>query len=449
MNPLRSIALAGLALLAACNKAPEAPPTAPEGFKSRLAVEPAAGGGAQRLLLPAQALIAIERADLGDVRLFDGRGKPVPLARDGAAVAKHGEVTLPAVPLLGDGTAQPAPTTIRIDNPALGQVEVSGGGDAAAAGQSGVLFDTHKIDQPAVSVALDAHLPLQRPVTITLETSSDLKIWQPLAEKVLLRAGQGGALLGPAEIALGGASFKDRYLKASWGDAAGVELRAATVTTASSAPPPRIAVAASGLALEDAHRLRFSVPFGAPLAALRLIETGPDGVVPLRLYGRNHPEETWTLLGAGIARPGDKGSTIDLGAATWRDYRIEADARSAGFAAAPRLELLLEPVELVAAFNDAPPYVLAVGSGSAAPAWFAADELIGNHQGTSAALPLARVDVSGTPAPSIAVAPPAEGPFDTRKLVLWGALVLGTAMLAFAAIRLMKANAPGADQPGS
>jgi hypothetical protein len=448
MNPLRSIALAALALLTACDKAPEAPPTAPEGFKVRLTVEPAAGGGAQRLLLPAQALIAIERADLGDVRLFDGRGKTVPLARDGAAAQPHDRITLDAIPLKPGQSRGTGPTTIRIDNAAVGQIEVSGGGTTAQ-DRNEALFDTRRIDQPAVSLTLDAQLPLQRPVTVTLETSGDLASWEPLAEKVLLRAYQGGEVLGPPEIALGGATLKNRYLKVSWSDVDGVEVRGAAIDTASAAPPPRVAVQASGLALESAHRLRFSVPFGAPLAALRLIETGPDGVVPLRLYGRNHPEETWTLLGAGIARPGDKGSTIDLGGTSWRDYRIEADARSAGFAAAPGLELLLEPVELVAAFNDAPPYVLAVGSGSAAPAWFAADELIGNRDGTPAALPLARVDVSGAPAPAIAVAPPGEGPLDPRKLALWGALVLGTAILALAAIRLMRANAPGADQPGS
>jgi hypothetical protein len=34
-----------------------------------------------------------------------------------------------------------------------------------------------------------------------------------------------------------------------------------------------------------------------------------------------------------------------------------------------------------------------------------------------------------------------DGPFTPRKLTLWGALLLGVAVLAFAAIRLLRSNA--------
>ena len=69
-----------LTLLAGCKDAPPVDPAKPDAYALRLAVTAAEGGTIQRLDLPAQALAAIRRDDLGDVRLFDSRGRRMALA---------------------------------------------------------------------------------------------------------------------------------------------------------------------------------------------------------------------------------------------------------------------------------------------------------------------------------------------------------------------------------
>ncbi|MBX9643079.1 MAG: DUF3999 domain-containing protein, partial [Novosphingobium sp.] len=122
------------------------------------------------------------------------------------------------------------------------------------------------------------------------------------------------------------------------------------------------------------------------------------------------------------------------------EYRLVADQRSAGFSAAPRIELQYEPVVLIAAFNGKPPYTLAVGNKAAPSAYFGPGELLGDTP-LSARLPEAQVAApAGTPV--VKLAPPADGdPFSTKKLALWAALLLAVGVLAFAAVRLMKAPA--------
>lgn len=454
LRPAALAAIGALTLVAACDKTPQAEPDNPAAFKVRLAVEPAADGQVQRVVLPAQALIALQRHDLGDVRIFDGRGKPLALALDGLGTA-HGEATrdiqLPAIPVMGTPAGEGAEMSITIDHAKVGHVVVRGQ-DGATHGEQQVvaaLLDTRAIAEPAIALTLDADLPLQQPVNVSLEESTDLASWQPIAEKVLFRAG-GGALLGSPRITLGGIDLRQHYVRLRWDQAAGVTIRGASITTTPTAPLPRVSVLSSGLQLENAHRARFSVGFATPIAALRLTQTSPDGIVPVRVYGRDRTDQQWTLLAAGIVRQGSAGSLIDLGGAALRHYRIEADARGAGFTLPPKLELLFDPVELIAAFNGAPPYVLAVGAAQAQPAYFSSGEVAPEELLKAGPLPLAKVDISGTPAPAITVQPPTEGPFEPRKAALWAVLLLGTAILGFAAIRLLRANAAaGDDQTGS
>ena len=439
----RRLTIAVLALLAACNQTKAPPPSDPAAYKVKLAVEPAGDGPVQRLILPAQALIAVQRKDLGDLRLFDGRGKPVPLALEAGNAETSATVNLPGIPVMqyNKDSAVPHILTIEPDGTAylrpMGRtVSPSDKPELVA-----TIIDTRAIADPVSAITLDAELPLQQPITVTLSSGSDLLDWQPIAEKVLFKGGQGGQMLGSSRIALDGQSLKGRYLQITWGKASGFTIRGAAVTTGKSAPLPSPVVEGQGLMLEDAHRALFSVPFASPLSAIRLTESANDGVVPLRLYARNSAEEQWNLIAAGTLRQDPKGSLIDLGGASWRDYRIEADARSAGLSAAPKIELLLQPVELLAALNQSPPYVLALGSPGAEPAWFERHEIAPDDTPGINNLPLARIDTSGTPPPQIRLEPDIEGAFDLRKAALWAALVLGTLVLALAAIRLGRSGA--------
>ena len=58
-------------------------------------------------------------------------------------------------------------------------------------------------------------------------------------------------------------------------------------------------------------------------------------------------------------------AAIDLSGGAFSDYRIEADSRTPGFAAPPRLQLLYEPATLIVMFDGDAPYTLAAGAAGA------------------------------------------------------------------------------------
>ena len=185
-----------------------------------------------------------------------------------------------------------------------------------------------------------------------------------------------------------------------------------------------------------------------PIAAVNLKMAGSDGIVPLQLFGRNDRSEPWGLLASGTLKQGDKPLSLELSGATLREYRLVADPRSAGFSKEPEVSLTVEPITIFAAFNGQGPFNLAVGHQGAKPAWFDPADL-GTASDLLRAWRQSAEVASAGDAPVILLAPAApETPFDPRKLALWGALLLGTALLAFAAFRLMRANAAKPSPPG-
>ena len=441
------VVLALLALaVTACDRAPKADPAKPDAYAVRLPLEPAAGGSLQRLTLPASALVALKRADLGDVRVFDARGRVVPLALTGNAGREAQQSTAVQVfPVVGPpGALEGDGLSIRIEGNRVARVVTvdSSSSASSSAPPAAVLLDTHALTLPAQAIELDADIPAGQPITLTLRSSANLKDWEPLAEKVLFRPAQGADLLGGARVSLPGTDLRDRYVGISWNGAPGIILKGAKVITSAQAPPARIAVATSAVPLADAHELRFDLPSVGRLAALRLIESGNDGVIPIKLYGRDHAEDPWTLLSAATLRPGEDGTVIELSGPPMASYRLEADSRTAGFSAPPKLELLFDPVELLVALSGTPPYRLAAGQAAAPAAFLTLPEIAQQGRLPSLSkLPVANITAPSGPPPVIALqAGAADGALEPRKLVLWAALLLGTLVLAFAAIRLLRGN---------
>lgn len=454
MKP-RLLALA-LILLAStsCDRAPKADPERPDAYALQARLEPAAGGSLQRLTLPAPALVAMKRFDLSDVRVFDSRGKVVPLALvDAAPAAAQHSASVPVYPVIGPaGVLGKSALSIRVESNTAGRVVTVASSSQSAdstAPPAAALLDTHDLRERANAITLDAAIPVGQPVTVTLLTSANLKDWEPLAEKVLFRPGNGPSLLGGARIALPGVDLHDRYVGVSWGNATGVALKGASITTSAVMPPARISVATSPIPLTNAHELRFDLPTIARLAAIRLTETGPDGLIPIKLYGRNHDEALWTLLSAATLRPGSGGTVLDLSGPPMASYRVEADQRTAGFDAPPRMELLFDPVELLVSLSGTPPYHLAAGQAAASPRYLTIQEIAPQGIPSKLAdLPQARIVAPSEAPQAIKLqASKADGALAPRKLMLWAALLLGTLVLAFAAIRLLRETAVAPDTP--
>lgn len=443
----RYLALALAVALSACGSEPAPEPKKQDDFGQVLAVAPASDNRLGRIVLPAAAIAEIKRADLGDVRVFDAKGRTLSLAQGYDRTGESSLLTshdLPAIPIAagsGGGAAMPISVAVKAGDTAV-QVTAS---DAAEAVDSrvSILLDTRALGLPVVGVELVATLPKQVPVTFTLEVGSDLKTWEPLAEKVLLRPGNDPEVLGQARIALPGVNLRDRYVRVSWDAGPDIAVTGAKLLEAVERQPARVELETSGAALDpkNGRELRFAPQIAVPIAAVKVGMTGPDGIVPVELFGRNDRSEPWGLLARGTLKQGEGPISLELSGSTVREYRLAADPRSSGFSKVPKVSLVVDPITVFAAFNDQGPFNLAVGHLDAKPAWFDPADL-GKPSDLLRAWKREAEVASAGEAPVILLAPAApETPFDPRNIALWAALLLGTGVLGFAAWKLMKAGA--------
>lgn len=465
---------AALSLCAGVAQAADA--NSPAAYAIRIPVTLAADAPLQRVVLPAEVLVRLQSPGYADVRLFNGAGQPVPMALAGVAAASAPEesVILPAYPILGaasTGTAGLEGLSLRIEE-RQGQrvVQIDTAATTTTAGPAtpqavrGALLDARNVQLPVARMALDVDLPAGQPVTFRVQASKDLKHWQPLAETVLYRADAAAAptvstapgRLGNEQIDLQRADLKGHYLRVTWGDAA-VTLRGATLAT-STKTGARERVSAS-MAMpplgNNPRELVLALPFATPVAALAITPPGSNVLIPVRVLGRNHREQPWSPLASAVVYKMSVGGKeqasgpVELGGASVREIKIEADPKTPGFAAAPALALQFEPAQLVFLASGQGPFTLAAGlpgATAAASAFLPLASLVPGYQpAQESTLPVALADVAraditgGQPADGAQVpAAAASGGISTRSAVLWGVLLAGVAALGLMAWLLLR-----------
>lgn len=421
-------------LLAGCDRKPESASPEAGDFALSLGLE-APGAQLMRLDLPAAALVAIQRADKGDIRVLDAQGRPLSMAFIAPDATQLARVHLSAIPFGGESAAASrSPVSIRVDQD-RNSVHVEADGGKAEGPAHSVVFDSRAIKDSVVAIALDASLPKQHPIAVSVATGPDLKTWEPLAERLLFRPGDGTDLLGGNRLALPPGDLRDRYLKVSWQDKA-LDITGATLFTTSVPPRPRISVPVTGLKLSDPHTITLAFPPGLKPAAIELRMTGKDGVVPVRMLGRDTAEAPWTPLAMASLRQGRAGVTLESGGGPTRLVKIEADRRSAGFSRVPEIVLSYEPVALAVAFNGDGPYRLLVGNAAATPVVFPLASLTNGRERLGTAQVVgAKQNVTV----ALENGGSGSGP-QLRVVALWAALLAGVALLGYAAFVLMRAN---------
>lgn len=443
------IALAGL-LMAGCTAQEPGNPADPSGYAVRLKVTPAPGGGLQRIDLPPEALAALRSPNRADIRIFDAANTPLPMAIGNPAGGRAMVETLrlPALPVIGPAGALTADgAELRVEQRAGDRVVtvVSAAPATGGATTLGALFDTRAITARARSLRLDAALPPQQPVSFTVESSRDLNAWTPVAEKILYRReAEGVGAIGPEAIALGDLDLKGRYLRVTWTSPqrllAPVILRGGAIEVARKLDlADRPSIATTPPTRVDAHEVDFTLPREAILSAVLIEPTAGEMLVPVLLFGRNTPEQSWQPIGSGSLRNG-AAATIELSGGAYSEYRIEADRRTPGFAKAPKLTLLFEPARVAVLFNGQPPFTLAAGSATSNSRYLAMGELIPDYRpGMEDALP--RATVASDLVPLLSLTPAEEEVFSSRKSVLWALLLLGVAALGLMVWRLWRPKA--------
>lgn len=456
MRQIGMLAAAG-ALLAGCAQEPPGNPNDPTAYAVRLAVIPVPGAAGaatpsvQRIVVPAEALAALRSPSRADIRIFNGAGTPLAMAlsRPSGGAARLETLALPAFPIVGPAGSLDDGAELKVERRDGDRIVTVVRGAAAPTKPVtlGALFDTRAITARGRALRLDAVLPPQQPVQFRVETSADLADWTPAGGKIVYRraATQAGAI-GSEAIPLDDIDLKDRYLRVTWTSAqrllAPVEIRGAKLDVARRfGNDERPVLATSAPRRVDAYDIRFALPRPLALTAVSIEPAAGEQLVPVQLFGRNAPDQPWTPIGSGSLRAGSL-TPIELSGGAYGDYRIEADRRTPGFAAPPRLKLLFEPARIAVLFDGKPPYTLTAGVANADSRYLGIEQLIpGYRSGMLDRLPQATVAVSA--APILPLAEAEDRLFSPRKAMLWGLLLLGVAALGFMVWRLWKPATAG------
>jgi hypothetical protein len=411
-----------------------------------------AGAPLQRVAIPPQVLVRLQEADQSDLRIFNAQGQPLSMARLPARPSRseQGEIELRPLPVLGaPGALAVTGVILQVDEKGLARViGVNGAPEPPKTVLLGVLLDVRGVRDPATRLRLTTDIPAQQPVTFQVESSSDLAQWNSLAEVVAYRSPGDRS---PVTLALARPALEGSYLRVTWRSAnrllGPVVVRGAMLTTEHPKTPKVERAEISGAKRTGSHELDFGLPFGTPVTALQLTPAGQNTILPIRILGRADSEQPWTLLASGTASSlqGTGGArvspAIPLQGGDFRFIRVEADKRTSGFTAPPRVQVQLEPRDVVILVTGGPPFTIAAGLKGANSNFLPLDSLMAASPGVNLAdLPL----IEGQP--HIPVTPSVDdgsGGLSARILILWGVLLGATAILGFIAWLVSRKPAQG------
>lgn len=447
-------ALLGLSLLASFAAAADGAPPA-DRVAQRFALDLDGNAAYYQLTVPQPVYAASRRADLGDVRVFNGAGEPVPYSLDAPAAA-----TPAAPPARVPVHWFPLPAARADDGHAPLGVSVGPDGSlrAAVAAPSRAKHGADLVDLSHADGQPDALLVHVSDDSyqgrVAVEASDDLRSWRLLGDTQLLKVGRGDAMLVQERIALDGAA--PRYLRLNWLDGAPaiasieVETHPRDVRATDAAAVPRQWRDAVHVRAGDAAgEYRFETDGTYPVDRLRIELPQPNTVARATLQSRPDAQTPWRDV-ADVAlfrlqgKAGEqRNPPLAFAANTDRAWRLVVDMRNGGLGAGqPAISIGWHPAALTFVARGAPPFTLGVGNASLVSSAVGRDALL---VGMAPEVRPARV---GAALP-VAAPPPAPVDVDTdakRRYVLWGALVAAVGVLGTIAWRLARGS--GATRSG-
>ncbi|WP_025599587.1 DUF3999 domain-containing protein [Burkholderia sp. WSM2230] len=435
-----------------------AAPACAEDFARRFALQLEEGAAYYTVTLPAAVYAVSQRNDLGDVRVFNGAGEPVPYSLEAPREAARTPPSLHAVrwfplrPASAGQAGAPLGVTIASD----------GSLRATAAPPGRAQHDTDLIDAGQAAhegraSALVVHLRDDNyQGRVAVESSDDLRNWQAAGDAQLLKVSYNGSTLSQDRIELNGAHA--RYLRMHWLDGVpyvesiDVEVQAAGAGRAQLPDSQREwregIVARAG---PKAGEYFFSTGDPYPVDRLRLTLPQPNTVAPAVVYSRGELGAAWREVSSATLFRLHNGDVeqhnpgLQLTPDTDRHWRVVVDTRNGGLGSgALTIAAGWRPATLTFVARGAAPFTIGVGNASAVSTAVGRDELL---MGASSVIATARV---GEP---LALAQNADAPLSTnpdafRRYVLWAALLLAVGSLAAIAWRLGRSvshRLPGGD----
>ncbi len=399
------------------------------------------------------------RRDLGDLRVFNAAGEPVPYAfapreAEPAAPVAH---AVNLFPLYIDREQSLDSANVRIERGRGGTViniAVAERVPTARRKLAGYIVDAAELKASHEALLLSWEARPGFSGQARVEGSDDLKTWRPLAAAApILLLEHAGARLERNRVELAGARAK--YLRLSFhGVPSDFRLKAVQVELrADRREPAREWLAVPTTPGKSPGELLADTQGHFPVDRVRFALPQPNTVAQVRLFTRERVDDGWRLAASGsayrLARNGGEVTNPDvrLPASPARYWRIQVEQKGGGFGAGEvRFEIGWLPHEIIFAARGAGPFTLAYGNKIAKPGALPLAVVLpaDAKDETEKARParLGEVSLSARTAPSLFSDPArflrglSENP-DAKKWTLWVALVAGVLLLGWMAFRLL------------
>jgi hypothetical protein len=419
----------------------------PTQFQSAASLTLEGQGGLHRAALPFEAY-KDARPDLGDVRVFNGAGEPVPIAYAGDPDVLRETVPPVDLPIFPVSSITPATSgghsevTVKTEDGTLVSIRGKSSSFRPIVRPAAVLVDASKVEQPMTALVFDWDAkPGTEVVKVRIEASDDLKSWSALGGGPLVQLENEGRTLKQPKVEFAGR--KAKYLRITW-DAQGFVVKSVRAEREQMVKPaPRVARVVHGKRGEKPDELVFDLGARLPVEAVRLVPATVNDVVAASLYTRNDPKERWALAATApfyrmqVEGAEKQSPALELGKRSARHWLVKLSGRTADVSP-PTLEVQWRASQVVFAARGNPPFTLAFGNAQAMPVALPITSMVPDYKPRSElALPEAKVgEVTTGPPPTRWEKIVAD--VSPKRLALWIVLIAGVAALGFMAWRLMK-----------
>jgi hypothetical protein len=434
-----------------------AAPPAMDDYARGIRIETTPGRPVVEITLPDDVYLGSTRTDLGDVRVFNAEGMPVPHAFCSAPESTRPEFTgqsLPVFELRDAVRASGTGASVEVETPAGTRVNVQEGGEDSVEIRNGRthIIDARAVDQALRAVQFDWNSPDgASEARVRIESSEDLDRWEVVVPaSSLLHATRGDMEIKRERIDLPPLRYK--YLRVQRIDG-GPPLGIAAVVAEAITPRQEIEpvwFTPRSLPVTEPGTLQFDSDRVAAPQFARLSMTRENSSVRVSLQSRANDKQRWNERWSGesylVVTQTDRRESppARFGATADRLWQMKLSAESQAYEP-PLLQLGYRPVRLRFLAQGGAPYTIAFGSRRAEVSAPARCEALLADLGT---LDMASLVAEGYASGAVIAlggdtafkALPKRTP--VRLMVLWGVLVAGVILLIAMALSLLKRVRP-------
>jgi hypothetical protein len=422
-------------------------PAVPEDFARGRILHAGGETVGQRLTIPRDLYEWTTRADLGDIRVFNGSGEEVPYAVRRAEVQDEFTAwqSVPLFALPAMSSTETGETRIELDLDDGGTIiAVRGQTGAGNQGAMDYLVDVGGVEEVATEMRVhwDPHNALDAIGKMRISASDDLDEWRILVDETTLASlssGEHQVRLDRIQLPASSARYLKLTLRSGSRE---LQVSGVDVRRRSAELPDRQWKVLEPVPFDDGYEYDSAGRFPADRVALVFEAPARNHLTSVELFSRSSPDGPWRSRGRHLFyRTELDGTVIESEPVAishgGRYWRVELDGATS---LAPQLEIGWLPDELVFLKQGAPPYLLAYGQAGLEGRQWPMDQL------------LERLDDAGSAGSGLAAAEaaapqelggpqrlePPETPVDWRTLILWAVLLAGVAVVGGLAVRLLK-----------